>query len=164
MITAAKRKSILQSRRGMASIEAVPLLIVFLMLLGYGMGMWGAVHSAVLQSISARTYAFETFRNRTDLRMFRETPLGGPNTALSLIRHGIRVHVSASPNSNVAEGVFPAKLQPLTQGYVAPPATGTAADHNDRVPAVQARNQAVGVSPIWIMISYGMCLNLQCGQ
>lgn len=41
--------------------------------------------------------------------------------------------------------------------------------HNDKLFEADAivdkkRNQKVEVSPVWVMIQYGVCLNLQCGD
>src|SRR5580698_1982900 len=66
------KTSRLRNQNGMAMIEAVPLIVIFVMLLSFSMGFFGVVHTAVLNSISARAYAFETFRDRTNLNYYRE--------------------------------------------------------------------------------------------
>ena len=42
-------------------------MVIFVMLMSFGMGLFGVVHTAILHSIAARTYSFETFRQRTNL-------------------------------------------------------------------------------------------------
>ena len=61
---------------GTALLETIPLLVIFVILLGFAMGLFGIVHTAVLHSIAARTYSFESFRNRTNLQYFREDGSG----------------------------------------------------------------------------------------
>lgn len=58
------------NQKGLATIEALPLVVVFVVLITYGLGLFGFVHTAILHSIGARTYAFETFRNRTNVSFF----------------------------------------------------------------------------------------------
>jgi hypothetical protein len=160
---AVKRKSILNNRRGMATIEVVPLIVIFLMMLGYSLGLWGSVHTAILHSISARAYAFETFRNRTDLRIFRENAHADKSNLLSYANFGIRLHSITSENSP-QDSQFYASQRPLTIGYPGPGKMGSRQDHAEKIFQILPRNQTVSISPIWLMISYGMCLDSTCGQ
>lgn len=159
-MTAAK-PSILNNSRGLATIEAVPLLVIFVMLTGYCMGLFGATHTAILQSIAARTYAFETFRNRTNLVLHRDTGA----EPLSNRELGIRYHTVVAENAPTSTGsvLFYAAKRPLAMGFTGPDTTGNRADHLERIYEIQPRNDRVGVSPMWIMVGYGMCLNAECG-
>lgn len=149
---------------GMATVEAIPLLVIFVLLVAYSVGMFGAVHSGILQSIAARTYAFETFRNRTNLNMFRENGSASNGNILNYAKMGMRYHsVNGEDAPENAKGFF-ATRRPLTMGYPAPPGAATPVDHNERIFTIQPRNQTVGVSPMWIMVGYGMCLNAGCGK
>ena len=88
------RKSIkhLRNEKGMATIETIPLIMIFVVLLCYEFGVFGVIHTGIMQSISARAYAFETFRNRSNLTYFRDTP-----TTLNNFRQtGTRTHGIAS--------------------------------------------------------------------
>lgn len=155
---AVKTPSRLKSESGLASIEAIPLIVVFVMLTGYAMGMWGSVHSAILQSIAARTYAFETFGNRANLNLHRDTD---PNP-LTNKRLGYRFHSIRSEASNEIE--WHATARPLSIGFPAPEATGRESDHNTRIYEIGPRNRNVDVSPMWIMVGHGICLNARCGE
>ena len=70
-------KDILASEKGLATVETVPMLIIFLVFVAYGIGAFGIVHTGILNSIAARTYAFETFRHRANLRYFRDAIIEG---------------------------------------------------------------------------------------
>src|SRR5580698_8297875 len=88
------KTSRLRNQNGMAMIEAVPLIVIFVMLLSFGMGFFGIVHTAILNSIAARAYAFETFRDRTNLNYYREdgSALDGTVGALYLGIKQFRYH------------------------------------------------------------------------
>lgn len=151
----------LRDEKGMATIEALPLLVIFLVLISYGMGLFGVIHTGILYSISARTYAFETFRNRTDLTYFRENPGSGSKPA-HYKNMKMRFHVIQSDRASQEE--IQATTRPISIGR-ATASTGTSvADHNTKIFAMQVRNQNVGVSPAWVMVGYGLCLNVNCGD
>ena len=58
--------------RGVAVLEMVFLLTTLVTLIGITLGLWGAVHSATLQSIAARHYAFEVINNRPHFEYHRD--------------------------------------------------------------------------------------------
>ena len=57
-------------------IETVPLIVIFVVMTSFAMGFYGVVQTAILHSIAARTYSFETFRQRSNLYYFREDGSG----------------------------------------------------------------------------------------
>lgn len=156
-----RNKKILGNEKGMALLETIPLLVIFIMLVAFGMGLFGAVHTAVLHNIAARTYAFETIRNRTNLNYYREetTGIGNP---LWLGKKGWRYHAvqpeSAPPNN------FYATKRPLRVDRQISENSSSETEHNDKVFNLKDRNQEVSVSPMWIMVGYGMCVNARCGE
>lgn len=156
-------KDILGNSRGLALIETLPLLFIFLMLLGYGLGFFGIVHTATLNTIAARTYAFETFRNKTHVVHFRRSMENFSDTGLRL--HGIASEVTIEDSSMGNE--WPATQRPLAIGVN--PSQNNRDDremHNMRIFEIQdgVRNTGVSVSPVWLMNVYGLCLNYDCGD
>ncbi|RME18011.1 MAG: hypothetical protein D6797_01290, partial [Bdellovibrio sp.] len=79
------------NQKGLATVEALPLLVIFVILLSYALGTWGVVHTAILSSIGARAYAFETFRNRTNLIFHRDID-GSPQYYNDPQKWGFRLH------------------------------------------------------------------------
>src|SRR5437762_2755082 len=63
----------LKNSRGNAIIEIVPILAIFILIINFSLGFFGLIHSGILNSIGARNYAFESFRNRAELRYLRDT-------------------------------------------------------------------------------------------
>ncbi|RYZ76470.1 MAG: hypothetical protein EOP05_04930 [Proteobacteria bacterium] len=162
----------IRNERGMATLEAIPLIFVFMLLLTYELGMFGVIHTGIMNSISSRAYAFETFRNRSNLVYFRDT--GVPGNVLSEFRTtGNRTHSVASERRSDSDtnrmGV--ATERPIRVGGPAVESiTSTRNDgvtHNTKVfdqalVGQQKRNQLVEVSPVWIQVQYGICINAKC--
>lgn len=150
---------------GMATIEAIPIVIIFAVLFGYTYGLFGAIHSGTLNSIAARNYAFETFRNRSDLVIFRMQ--GGDNPVRYYTTNN-RYHTVRSERTDGLE--FFATERPLAKGLALGPDTEgrTEAIHSNLFsnPALTGgRGPArveTDISPIWLQIGYGICLNSRC--
>lgn len=153
-----------KNQSGLAILETLPILIIFIMLLSYGIGFYGVVHTGILNSIAARTYAFETFRNRTNLDYFRDRDPGGGEDILYK-RIGNRVHAINDEVSVTEAGVY-ATDRNLAFGRPVDRSTASQTEHNDGVFNIDYRNRQGGVevSPVWIMVGYGICLDARCGD
>ena len=153
----------LKNEKGMASIEATVLVVLFVSMIYYTFGFFGIVHTAVLHNIHSRTYAFETFRHRANLMYFRSNratnPLHYYNTSTRL--HGINTDTQDFPTQQVSTE------RPIAMGRELEEDGRRSSTHNqeifERIPA-SGRNSAVSVNPVWIMVMYGMCLNKDCGE
>lgn len=156
----AKRPNILKNEKGMALLETVPLLVIFAMLISFALGLFGYIHTGILYSISARAHAFETFRNRTNLTYFREN-LSGLDDPQHYANKGFRVHLITAPNDPRLK--FTATAMPIRIGAMSDK-KGSTDSHNQGIFSLQARNQNVEVNPAWLMISYGICINYNCGD
>ncbi|PWU13674.1 MAG: hypothetical protein C5B49_14435 [Bdellovibrio sp.] len=167
-----------QSQAGTASIEMVPLLLLFAMLFNFTLGFFGIIHSGILQNIAARNYAFETFRNRPNLAYLRDEinlertldrEIQSRYSLKNLRYHGI-----------VAESggeVWPVTKRPIRFTDVASPDPNQApaSDHKQLVRQVQstgkvsetftgktAREDKFGFNVVWLQILYGICLKASC--
>jgi len=168
-----KKTSIVQNEKGMATIETVPLLLVFVILLAYSFGSFGVIHTGILNSVAARTYAFETFRNLANVTYFRDSGGGGgPIKPAHFRLHGNRIHgihqeVRPGDPASIDEA-FKSTERPLRVAFGGIPADAsrnTASIHNEQVfsGVFEQRQTQVGVSPVWVMTQYGICINAQCG-
>ena len=149
-----------KNKKGMATIEALPLLVIFMMLITYGIGMFGAVHTAILNSIGARTYAFETFRHRSNLVYFRGN---SPSDYKHFQNRGNRVHGVTSDKSVTDTSNLKATLRPIGFGQSIKETQNQQPVHNTNVHNLVPTNRKVGVNPIWVMIAYGICVTPSCG-
>ena len=148
----------------MAIIETLPLIVVFVILIAYGLGLWGSIHTGILHSIAARTYAFETFRNRTHLTYFREEG-SGFNDPQQYLNKEFRFHAIQSTVPPQGR-TFYATQRPMALTLESEREPASMEDHNSNIHVLSGRNQrsgGVGVNPIWIMVGYAICLNPQCG-
>ena len=154
----------------MATIETIPLIMVFVFMLCYEFGVFGIIHTGIMQSISSRAYAFETFRNRTNLVYFRDEL---PSDLRQFKAMGNRVHGIASElrddQVDPQDGI--ASERPLRMGIPMDPDVQSRQDlqrHNEKIfdqalVGPQKRNTSVDVSPVWIQVHYGICLDARCG-
>ena len=151
----------------MATLETIPLLICFLVLIAHCFGFFGIIQSGILNSIAARTYAFETFRHRSNLYFFRENRLQG-TVRSNYFSSNTRIHgVNAEDNPiNTADGSIATERQLAIGISVADEGRANANVHNQEVYSIQEgqQNTTVSTSPVWIMVSYGICLNADCGD
>lgn len=164
MSTLKRRRHFKESEKGMATVEALPLLIVFFIFTGYGIGMFGVVHTGILHSIAARTYAFETFRHRTNLNYFRENKLEAtrPEHYASL---GVRLH-GVQHESARGQYAF-ATERPIAFGYSKEVLGRDVSTHERLMGEIRPGERApssTSVNPVWIKVQYGICINSQCGQ
>jgi len=88
------------NQKGMSTLEMVPILTVFLLLVNFGMGFFGVIHSGIMNSIAARNYAFETFRSRTNLNYLRDEITSDVNPYYSQV--GFRFHSIVGEDAKTA--------------------------------------------------------------
>ncbi len=158
----------ISNNKGMATLEALPILVVFMMLISYGLGLYGTIHSATLSSIAARSYAFETFRHRADLVYFRSNHGGAFQHYRDI---GVRYHGAVDPGT---DDTFRASEKDIYVGRrPAAERRNLGADdiqlHNERIYGLNngernTRDRGLEVSPIWIKVGYGMCITASCGD
>lgn len=142
-------------------LESIPLIVIFMILTSFGMGFFGLVHTAVLHSIGARTYAFETFRQRANLNYFREDG-SGLTRPINYSKKQWRYH--AVQHESDPRERFVATARPIAIGRSTAAADASQDTHNQQIFQLQPRNERVSVNPAWVMVGYGICLNASCGN
>ena len=154
----------LNSESGMATIETISLLIIFMIMISYTFGAFGIIHTGILNSIAARTYAFETMRNRSNVIYFRDTT-GAEIKQFQTI--GSRLHTIRS-EANISDATtFIPTERAMQMGL------GGTADvnrdptiHTEKIPSIVdgKRNSVIEVNPVWVMTQYGICVSAKCGN
>lgn len=154
----------LNSESGNAMIETLPIMVIFVWLLGFGLGFFGFVHTAIMNSMAARTYAFETFRNRADVTYFREETTNGQVTHYQSF--GNRFHAVNNETNALNKDTQLATVRPISFGVKEATSKSSVLDHNAKIYEIAGRNRKgnVEASPAWVMVGYGICLNVQCGD
>lgn len=157
-------KKQIKSEEGMATIEALPLLILFVMLIAYMFGSFGIIHTGILHSIAARTYAFETFRHRSNLVYFREDATETFHFKNIGNRfHGIAPEGYRDPN----DGFLPTQRSISMVMTTEPVNEKNIRVHNDLSQQVKDGvrvRENVAVNPVWIKVQYGICMDARCGD
>ena len=169
-----------KASKGMASIEVLPIIMMFVVLVAFGLGFFGVVHTGIVHSIHARTYAFESLRNRAHYNHMRDTRAGEepqrplddgpsvrPQTWIFYQSFGYRTHGISSLE---AEKSGKQQIHPTLRDIKFPkgsleraPLNDVERVHNTEVPTIAHRaTDKQQVNPVWLMLQYGICLNAQC--
>lgn len=162
-----KKSSRLSNEEGMAIMEMIPIMIIVLLLVNFSIGFFGVIHTGILNSIAARNYAFETFRHRSNLTYFMTND--ATNAKIYYSKDQQRMHTTLSEKAiskGGSEVIANSRLLDFFDlSRRAVEVTGSAADHDTGVSAVQAgkRFEGNGVNPVFIKSAYGICLSTPCG-
>ncbi len=148
----------INNQKGIATMESTLLLAIFVVFMTYCVGFFGVVHTGILNSISSRAYAFEIFRNRTNLTYFRD--VAGNEPLEQFNRIGYRAHGVLSEKASGEQTWFVTERK-IAMGRESPEVT--AQRNADNFTQTRAR-ETTGVNPVWIKTTYGICLNTQCGD
>ncbi len=163
MLKNSKSLSLVKNEKGMAVFEMIPIIVVIVLFVNFSLGFFGAIHTGILNSIGARNYAFETFRNRADLTYFRNVP-GSRNVHYAEVK--FRTHAVASEKKSGTDSWYATSrvIDFMNFQKRAADQVGTSAgEHNKNVRELKdSRNETVGVNPVWIRSVYGMCLTALC--
>ena len=182
-----KKTASLKNNKGIALFEILPLLVVFVTLVGLTVGLWGAVHSGVLQSIAARHYAFEVINNRSHFEYHRD--FEPPVISNSSVMYGnsefsakndyyggvgSRLFIIKADTDSSAEELYVTHrginfFEELKRGYSENPrgiipAQESTLDSSFHRISMQDDSDVQPVNPLWLMIGYGICLDCPCGD
>ena len=155
-----------QNEKGLATIELTGFLILFVSMLGFLLGFWGVFHSGVLNSIGARAYAYETFRNRTHLQYFR---IDNPEHYGKVGSRFHRVVYNPSRSSSGFTEDFYAperklSLNPYFYEKEEPQINLFREEDIYKDIKSKRRYSTQGLNPVWIKVTYGICLHHRCGD
>jgi hypothetical protein len=149
-------------------LEIVPVLAIFILVINFSLGFFGLIHSGILNTIAARNYAFETFRNRADLNYIRDT---GSDISFVYSTSEMRFHtIRNETTAGVDELKFYATRRPIKFSDI-----HEVSDLRDS-PQQHEQDKAIaegkrasesgideGVNPAWVRSAYGICLVANCG-
>lgn len=166
-----KKISFLNNEKGQATLEAIPLLFIFVIFIGYALGAFGIVHTGILHSIAARTYAFETFRHRANVTWFRSNKDDAHHFDSNFPtdqKFNYRLHsIKHERGNDAGSGYGVATERPMSFGFGSNQEVGRNENtHNNLVMNIQSgqRERRAAVNPVWIRAQYGICINANCGQ
>jgi hypothetical protein len=161
-----------KNNKGMALIEALPVLFMVILIFNFSLGFFGAIHSGILNSIGSYNYTMETFRFRSNLVYFR--PGGGvANYAKSMNRvHGVTADGYKMEDSR--KGKWPVTIRSVTVSGNGKLQGSTEVDNHSLANkstsvwraissyTANSEDDAPKTPEIWIKTVYGICLNAEC--
>lgn len=157
----------LRNDKGFATIEMIPIMIVIALLLNFALGFWGVIQTGLLNSIAARNYAFETFRNRTNLLYFHDDRGSGEFKKYNTRVHGIASEsrpVGGSTDAVVTLRNIGYGKSPTPDGDLSVHEPGPGEDRGIFEIQHNVRNDSISSAPVWVRPMYGLCLNAKCSQ
>ncbi len=161
--------------RGFSSIESIILMVCFTLMVTFTFGVFGIIHTGILQSIGSRNYAFETFRHRANLTYLRDADkFGGATGEISLdsytrtktvLGDNFRIHFDV--NEHADDGKQQPAERPISKGRTLDAVGHNTAAHvqlsnEANLAAGKRYNNQDGVTPAWIKVAYGICMNADC--
>ncbi len=169
MVVNSRYKHLKWNQKGLAILEALPIILVMFVLMGATLGSWGVVHTAILNSIAARNSLFFYLNNRSDITYLRDfgepayPSLSKPKDIHYYGNHGMRFSYIASETGEREE----VTVRPVDYGKPKGNWRGVKEknlkNHKDIWNAIPDRGKnEKTVNPAWIMVGYGICLNADC--
>lgn len=165
----------LKSNRGNAMIEVIPVLAIFVLLINFALGFFGIVHTGILNSIAARNYTFETFRNRANLSTLRDTEdtayqIASSGGKVTYSHIGFRYHAVIS-DERQGNDTFYVTRRPARFSEIGNPEIFGSENHTrikgvvegEKASEVLGEERDAGVNPAWVRTLYGICMNSDCG-
>lgn len=165
-----KKFSQLNNEKGMAVFEIIPIVVIIVMFINFSLGFFGAIHTGILNSIASRNYAFETFRNRTDLTYFRNS--GPVGVEFSKVKNRVHGTISEKQAAKVGKTDPPWSASSRLVDFMsfsnrAAEEIGNSKGEHAKTRELQegrvSESMHQGVNPIWIKTTYGICLDSSCG-
>ena len=171
-----KRK---KNKKGIAVIEFLFCFFVFVFMLAVLYGAWGVIHSSILNSIAARTYAFSVIRNRSNVRFIkdnssaligyfdRETRFFGVTT----YQPGLNPDwIAPSVSIDFMPGKSDARENAGKSGFVGMDVKGRSKERSEwiggnlgelQLPAKQSASN-LRTTQVFLKQGYGICLSADC--
>lgn len=158
-------KKRIKNEKGVAIFEMIPVTLIFILLVNFSIGFFGAIHTGILNSIAARNYAMETFRHRADLVYFRNVTSG--DVGVHYQKQGFRYHGITSEKNKSNIWVATTRNIGFFKGGEFVEVKKNPKEHSvaqlNKIKDEERYTQD-GVNPIWIKTAYGVCLNSNCGK
>ena len=143
------------NQKGIAMVEMLPLLAVFVLLFGLLFGFWSSIHSGTLHSISARRYAFEVINNRTHFIYHRDS--SPPTDRTNYYgKNGTRFFATVELTDNP-------KLISEKTSFNLFDSAGLRITGDPQSQTTQTEKEQ-GIHKIKIKTGYGICIDFDCGD
>lgn len=162
-MTAVKNHTHRKNEKGLASIETVVMVFIFVALLGSTLGFYGVTQKMILHSIASRAYGFELIRHRANLTYLRDVE-GGNSDSYHITR--LRYFTISEPGANTR---FIASKMDVDFRNVSSSSPSAASPDSHNSTAYEdivrlKRNEKHYFDKVWIKVGHGICLTVECGD
>jgi hypothetical protein len=152
----------LEKQKGMAVLETVPMIFIFVALLGFTIGFYGITQKMILHSIAARAYGFEQMRHRANVTYLRDVGAEGPTNSYQISQ--LRYFTVREPGAGTT---FTAAKVGVDYRDRNPAGSANQDDHNTTAYTNivrQRRNDRHYFDSVWVKVGHGICLRANCGE
>lgn len=149
------------SEKGLAVIETIPLIFIFVILVGFTLGFYGITQRMILHSIAARAYGTEQIRNRTNINYLRDIS-GGQAESYHLTQHRYFAVREPGPGDRFVAAKM--NVDYRTRGTAG---MSTQEAHNSTAYEQMnrgRRNDRHYFDTVWVKVGHGICLTASCGE
>ena len=140
----------LKNQKGVAVVEMLFMLWIFIILYGLTFGFWTAIHSGILNSIAARHYAFSVLNNRTHFEYHRDNTSDGNKSYFKKGDVGFRLFAVVKYQEGEPDFIKVKKDLNLF--------------NKDQLKIKQSSGNEKKASPIHLKQAYGICFNAECSR
>lgn len=144
MNTTMKKKQLNKDEEGFLIVEAMLLLIVFVVLSYYIFDFFSIIHKGIINQTHARTYLFETLQHRSDISKMRNELDDNGGKPADLSQDNYRFH--AVQNEDYT------KVRKLIASETVLRHADTAGDPDE------------GTTRVMLKTGYGICINARCAR
>ncbi len=164
MMAAKKNSKIKKQEKGLASIETVIMVFIFVALLGSTLGFYGITQKMILHSIASRAYGFEQIRNRTNITYLRDIQGGNSNSYHVTKLRYFTVKEPGGGNATFLAAKMDVDFRSVGSvgGSTANPEAHNTTAYGDI--SRNRRNERHYFDKVWIKVGHGICLTAECGD
>ncbi len=151
-----------KKEKGLAVLETIPMIFVFVALVGFTIGFYGVTQKMILSSIASRAYGFEQIRHRANVSYLRDVR-GGSDNSYNITEH--RYFTVREPGLDGA--VFIAAKMNIDYRDRSPDVASNPDAHNSTAYgdiSRQRRNERHYFKNVWVKVGHGICLTSGCGE
>lgn len=152
-----------KNQKGLASIETVVMVFIFVALLGSTLGFYGVTQKMILHSIASRAYGFEQIRNRANINYLRDIE-GGNSNSYHVTR--LRYFSVSEPGVNAVFTAAKMDVDFRSAGSRGPSSANPDAHNTSAYEDISRnrRNERHYFDKVWIKVGHGICLTVECGD
>lgn len=151
-----------KNEKGMAIFETLPMIYVFLALVGFTIGFYGVTQKMILHSIASRAYGFEQIRHRANINYLRDVNEGSENSYHVTQHRYFTARETRQSGSTFIAAKMNIDFRDRSPDTAANPDAHNSSAYGDI--SRQRRNERHYFKNVWVKVGHGICLTSGCGE